>query len=328
MAKTKKARKGTKVKKQPRAQARAAQGASREIVKASTPVLDTAAARYAKLIADPCNAPLTTTIWPGSTGSFVGRFEQDFITGAGLNSIGGCVVYCPGVNQVWIEGATVTADTNGFVLAPQAIVAYSPGGAFLIPPNVGSFRPVAACMQVMFVGTELNRSGVVSCGVIRSETILNNISTGGGGGNVNTTLAQLRTLSQHTERTPQEMCEITWRPGPGDMESYSTVVSSLVAVDGRSSLLATFSGLPITTGVRVRIVTVFEWTPAANSGMVSTVETPKSTNTLNDVLMALDKAGGSNWFINAYKKAAPYARAVGSGIMYGAKMLGPALLAI
>jgi hypothetical protein len=136
---------------------------------------------------------------------------------------------------------------------------------------------------------------------------------------------------------PQQMCEIIWFPGNGDQRQVAnlaaeTQIDVLNENSGSNAIVFSASGFKAAVGIRVRCVAVYEWVPklSANTGgttngFVATVETPKSTNTLNDILMALPKAGGTNWFINAWAKAKPYLKTAGNVISYGAKMLGPAL---
>lgn len=296
--------------------------------------LDVPARDLARLIMDPCNAKLTQSIWPGAEGAFVGRFETDYIAYSSATETAGALVYCPGINAGYVNLTPAVLDTTATLLQSGAP---APGGSFfgVVGGTAASYRTVACCVQVSYPGSELTRAGIVSGGVVQFGTVAPNISTAGGGTNVATSVSALRTLSQHTERTPQNMMEITWFPGPGDMRFYNlngnaSITGSDVVTEGedKNAIIITVAGLPVSTGVRIRIVTVFEWTPRAGLGVVSSAQTPASSSTLNDVLRALPASGGSNWFINAYKRSAPYLRAAGSVISYAAKTLGPALLAV
>lgn len=292
--------------------------------------LDTAAATYARLVRDPCNAPLTRTIWPGSGGALVSRFETDFISFAGATETAAAVAFVPGVNQLFYNSTAATADTTATTLTTGALV---PPGSTFLSASAGTIRCVAACLQISYPGTELNRSGIVSLGVVPFGTLLPNVATSVGGGNTNTSVSQLRTLCQHTERMPQNHAEVTWFPGSGDTLPFATQFGSSGAniaedAQNKNALVATMSGFPVGVGVRIRLVYVCEWTPRLNQGQVATAEVPASRSSLNDVLIALHKTGGTNWFINSWQKASPYLKAAGSVISYGAKMLGPAMAAL
>jgi len=288
------------------------------------PALDAAARDYANLIANPCTARLTNTIWPGTAGSIVSRFESDFITFDGAGITAGTLSFIPGVLGVYATSAlTDTTAVNFIDLSTQ-----TPGYGFLTTV-ASSVRCVAACLQVSFPGTELTRSGIVSLGVHPFSTVAPNLTGAAGGGGITTTVGQIRTLTQHTERTPQNMAEVTWMPGPGDSDWFEFVgTSNTDKVDAacpKNALTMTVAGLPAATGVRIRFVSVVEWTPRNAQGLVSAIEVPKSSNTINDVLRALPANLGTSWFINAYKRAQPYIKAANSVINYGSKLLGPAM---
>lgn len=294
------------------------------------PGLDKAAADYARLIKDPCNAPLCPTIWPGSEGAFIGRYETDLIIWNQATAVAGVLVWCPGINTFFANDAILTSDTTAATLNLETGLV--PGNGFLNNSSVvGSFRPVASCLQVMFPGTELNRSGVVAMGVTRFDPFINNVQTADGGLNVGITASQTRALCQHTERMPATMAECLWQPGPEDANTVTlggSATQQTNACIGRNVVVLSASGFPVNTGVRVRIVTVVEWTPANTNGIVSSIEPPRSSNTINDVLRMLPADGGTNWFINAYQKARPLMNLAGNVISYAVRKGAPALLAM
>lgn len=319
-----------KKKKGPGSQAMVVRGAPVRMGAPQRPLLDKAAAEYAALIKDPCNARLTNTIWPGAEGSIVSRFESDQIIFNDATATAGLLVFVPNNQSVWRNATLATSDTTTTTISN---IAAGPGATFAFA-SCGTIRCVAACAQISFPGTELNRSGLVSCGVMPFGDFYLNIDTSAGGvaAPTATTVANVRTLTQHVERTPQNMCEVTWFPGPGDMKPWTpgqgaSNQTAITQTGDCNALVLTCAGLPAGVGARVRFVAVYEWTPKQAQGLVSTVEAPRSSNSLNDVLRVLH-GNGPNWFINAYQKAAPYLRATGSIIGYAAKTLGPALLAM
>lgn len=295
----------------------------------SRPVLDTAARQWAELIADPCNAKLTNSIWPGTAGSFVARFETDYVLFSDATATAGVVVFVPGSNSVYTNTAVATSDNTSLLLAATG---NGPGANFLAS-SAGSIRCVAACAQLTFPGTELNRSGVVGGGVSTFGSFAQNVTTNGGGGNMSLTTADVRTMCQHTERMPASAMEILWMPGSGDQDWFElrggqAEKAVLDDISDKNCIILCASGFPAGTGVRVRLVSVLEWCPKSARGLVSTVEVPKSNNTINDVLRALPASRGTDWFINSFQKAKPWLRAAGTAITYGAKTFGPALLAL
>lgn len=293
------------------------------------PQLDTAARQWAELIADPCNAKLTNSIWPGTTGSFVARFETDYVLFSDATATAGVVVFVPGSNSVYTPTAIPTGDNMSLLLANSG---NGPGANFL-STSAGSIRCVAACAQLSFPGTELNRCGVVGGGVSTFGTFAQNVTTAGGGGNMSITAAEVRAMCQHTERMPASAMEILWMPGAGDQDWFelrggqnNSAVVDLIS--DKNCIMLSASGFPAGTGIRVRLVSVLEWVPKSGRGLVSTVEVPKSNNTINDVLRALPASRGTDWFINSFQKARPWLRAAGTVIKYGAKTVAPALMAL
>jgi len=261
--------------------------------------LDSQAMRYARLLNDPCNASLTPGVYAGSSTAAVQRFEVDFVTGSGATETGACVVFIPGLGLNFSQGTSITSDSSAFLLGPST--GSSPGYTFL-STIASSFRCVAACMQISYPGAESGRSGVVAAGLLKDTTFVPSITTAAGGGNATTTVGGVRTALQHTERTPAGMIEIAWMPGPGDeRDAQFPASASPVDFQGRNALAMSVSGLPLATGVRVRLVACYEYEPRLTQGIVSVVAPPESKYTLNDVLRFIDKKLGPNWYLHVSK---------------------------
>lgn len=249
--------------------------------------LDQAAAEYAQLLADPCNANLTRTVWPGAGGAFVGRFEYDSIIGNDAVSTNTTILFtpalCGGTSGVLANSVPSATDTSAWNLT---LPLGAPGTSFLATTD--QFRPVAACAEVYWPGTELNRSGIVSLGVVDTG-LINTYSAG----NLGST-AIFRQLCQHTERMPVNKATVNWRPGNADQDTLQSVASANFY--GHQSILITASGFPVNTGIRVRLVVVMEWWPKAGTGFVSAVPRSVSKTSVQEVLTALDRTG--NWLFN------------------------------
>lgn len=292
--KNKKSNKGKKKSQAPKAR--------RMVVTTQRGGLDAYAQKYAQLLRDLCNAPLCRGIAGGSEGSVVIRMEADSILFSGAAVTGGTYVLVPGLLRGFSFATAL--DTTGSTYALDTSLV--PGYAFLTT-TTSSVRALSACMQVMFPGTELQRSGVVSLGTVPSSSVTNCVPTAQGGAGQSTTTALIRQLSQFTERTPDTMMEITWRPGQGDGELVDVAGEAAVPTNygtltaGRNALIMSVAGLPAAVGVRIRTVVVYEYTPVLGQGIVATVETSPSANTVNDVLRALDSSDG-RWFIDGFKK--------------------------
>lgn len=266
--------------------------------------LDKNGLEYARLLADPCYARLTEPTYEGTGAGVLTRFEQDFIVNGTATDTAAYIAFAPGcligagAGFGAVMGATGALASDATVIVPQFYATRQPGNGLL--PSMSAFRVVSACMQVSFVGSELQRAGVVSVG--QSTAITAN--TGG------LTVAQLRSLSSTVVRVPDGEVEIKLRP--------TAVSEKFVPVNGTTTdsdfaaqplLFATMAGIPVSTGMRVRLVAVYEWIPNVVSGCIlPETAASGSGNTLSQVIKYLDTKY-PNWHIKlltaATKIAAP-----------------------
>lgn len=264
--------------------------------------LDAAAIAYARLLADPCGAPLTRSIGYGTGSSIVVRTEADALYFSGATDQGGWLLWCPPTTVC----CSVTTSTDTGLASGNTTNFTSVAGRGL-SSVASSIRCVAACLQVMWPGTENNRQGFVGVGVVPASVLSRYLPASSGGQAITLSGAQARALCQHTERVPDTMTEITWRPGPEDDTDYDLGVSGATAtqfagnIGSRNCILLAVAGLPVSTGLRVRTVGVFEYSPLEGSGFAASVETPRSFNNQGEVLQALDATDG-RWWLNGFKR--------------------------
>jgi hypothetical protein len=262
--------------------------------------LDTAAATYAKLLADPCNGPLVTGPFGDGGGGMVTRFESDFLYNVNATETASAFAFVPGLAIGYTGSVVLPFDNTSFNFL--ANTGASPGYQWL-NTNASQWRCLSACVQVYYPGTELNRSGLVSVGCLPAEFALAT------GQQVN----QLRTLSQYVERTPDMMSEIIWRPNSYDLEFTTPQGETPATASRRSALYATGSGLPLATGLRYRVVAVYEWYPVNNIGMVTPINRGQtSTSTFQQVIHRLDGIG--DWMYHGALETAKAASSVYRGV--------------
>lgn len=279
--------------------------------------LDPYATAYAKLVANPCHAQLTKGIGTGSAASVVMRFEADQLAFTGGTVNGGTLFWVPGSATGFSAGAT--ADSSALTMAVDT--SFCAGRQFL-DSSCSAARCIAACMQVYYPGSELNRSGIVALGVMPVGSLTGALPATYGGSGGLATNSQYRPMCQFSERTPETMMEITWRPGSGDEGMVDRVglaanlTSFPVALKGSNGILLNATGLAAGVGLRIRTVAVYELEFNAGNGLVNTVETSRSANSVNDVLRTLDNVM-PNWFINGFKTAATTALRLGASYVTG-----------
>jgi hypothetical protein len=249
---------------------------------------------YAKLLANPCTGPLVHA--PGSSeGGQVVRFETDFILGNGATDTAGAFLFTPGAinsqtNNGYgfggLNGIAVNDTTALTLTATDAFGGTSVPGYTFIRSNASSYRCIAACLQVYWPGSELNRAGIVAA-AHGTYGLLNSAGS--------YTAAQLRAICPVVERMPTDHMEIKWAPNFSD-GLFRNPTSPNAPEDGHSAILLTWAGIPVSTGVRIRCVCVYEWRPRT-SGLVLSSNTALSDSayTVQDVRAQLDKRDANWW---------------------------------
>lgn len=271
--------------------------------------LDTYARDYAALVADPCGARLVEGVYPGGGGGIVSRFESDFIMANGATDTGACVAFTPGFNSElaglvggMMQTPTIPLTTDVQVISFTNNFNSAPGFTFLAN-NAKAFRSVSACLQISWPGSELNRQGIVGMG----QTTLSNTL----GGTVTT--ANLRVLSTHVGRMPEDVLEIVLRPTEASQRWCDPTLSPTLAVvqevwGDSPCLFVTVAGIPANVGVRIRLVNIVEWIPASNTGVAGTQPmATRSKNTFTEVLQYLESAMNNKWVRKAGLMALNYA---------------------
>lgn len=275
------------------------------------------ASQYAALLADPCTQPLVHPVGPGN-GGFLVRVESDYIIGNGATATAGFLRWAPGAlvkgttGDAGLAYATGTTDLATLTAIGTSADTYLPAYTYLTT-NARSQRCVAACIQLMWPGTELNRQGIVSGTVAPMETIIQGDSV---------TVANIRAGSGFTQRMPTEKMEIKWSPAPADL-LYENLEGNIASQSGHNALIVTWAGIPVSTGVRLRLVAVYEWLPRTVNGFVTTADAgtggSASHITANDVLTGMRRSMGEWRFPrvspNVASAAAQFANMAISGVV-------------
>lgn len=284
--------------------------------------LDAQAAAYARLLSDPCGAKLSHPIYAGGEGGYLIRVENDQVINNGATDLGAMGYWCPGSMSTTsiptgISSGPVVNDT---ALQPlSSAVLNSPGRVFF-QSNASAVRCVSACIQLSFPGTELNRSGFVALGQ----------GTFGGLASSSHSTSTLRTMAERVRRMPDGQVEIRLVPNL-ESATYSSVLGAADS-QGLPALFFSVWGIPPSTGVRVRMVAVYEWLPQRSAGLTlpSSLTTSESRNTLNDVLRAMK--GWGDWAYEGFHEAANAVSSVigaaraGQGLVRGTLRAGSLLM--
>lgn len=284
--------------------------------------LGSAAARYAALVADPCNAPLIPAPIGDGSGSMVARFERDVIIGAETGAAAVAFGFVPSDPRSYGPFAVIGTDNATFAWNDTFFTGFTPGKDFLLA-NAQAFRAISCCLQVYWPGKELERSGIISLARVNADLFT-----------ANTRVDELRSNSQYIERMPSGCAEIVWRPSEFDMQMTEPEGTGATTPAGRrlTGLLATASGYPAGTGMRVRIVVAYEWIPKQTSGFKLSSHNADTGVTLGSVLNMLDRTGDWMYHSGQIAARAMSSAAAGVGSIYstvnGARRLGQALLSM
>lgn len=276
--------------------------------------LDSQGQAWARLLNDPCGAPLAHPCYAGGDGGILMRFENAFDIGTGATDTAGVFVYTPGAIGVTggngtaiVTGVGASAAVNLTLAFPTA--ATQPGYTFL-NTNASNVRAVSACIQITYLGAESARSGVVNFGCLNGGTFTTADTPNTGNAS---------NVFEHFERTPLNTIEVKWRPTAFDQtfrdqsQGLTTAEISKCGAVGFS-----FSGLTAAAGLRIRMVCVYEYTPNGQVGIVNTSNSRSTSgNSMDNVLNYLDSTG--NWMTRighslgnlamGAQKVSPYVRA-------------------
>lgn len=273
-------------------------------------MLDPQARAYANLLLDPCGAPLVHPVYAGSGSGYLIRVKasQTFTADSvGLAATSGAILFAPGLISSAAFGP-ITATSN--IGAVQAVLMNNtgttatasnldymqPGNGFFAGFTNLQIRPVAACLKVRYVGTELNRSGSVAAGFLsNAESFYSSIPQAGGALGTNV-FSNWRDSAQLVSRMPDGDIEVKWSPNRGDMRfrDYSTPYM-LTTLPQHSGTYVSWSGLSNGQSIIVETTAVYEWVPGNNVGVIMPTERTNTSAGLDAVLAALGPI--HNWMI-------------------------------
>lgn len=264
--------------------------------------LDANALAYARLLADPCGAPLVNPVYAGGDAGYITRYENDFTLDAVYDfaQTNGAVLFTPGLIGISALNTASLSGNNSIMglgssteaansLTDTVLATWRTRAPALQPGSTAfaflssSVRTIAACMQVYYVGTELNRRGIISMGKVNAGSVLSGDTA---------TVSGVRQVSTEVFRTPDSHVEFRWTPSDGDqLFTDPSLISSQREAERKSGILMSFAGIP-REDIRVRFVAVYEWQPNPGQGVVNPAQNRNRSNfTLDQVLNYLDRNG-------------------------------------
>lgn len=266
--------------------------------------LDAKAQAAARMLADPCNAPLSEACYRGDAG-YRSRFVSNFSLGTGAGQTAAAVVFIPTQNTF----AFVTTPTSA--TAGTWSVTAGPGSPFLTT-NASAIRSLGACVSATPLSPNLSTSGQVYSTICSISALQGTAISG-----ATVTIDNLLVLcNKYGKISIDEPMETKWIPASGD-EEYVTPTGS-ADVSDVNCVLMIFVGFPAATGIVCRFTNIIEWKPASTIGIVSEsyLGNP-SRNTIEHVKQVLHKRDPA-WWSNVGKTAYSVVRGYATGGTVGA----------
>lgn len=251
-----------------------------------------------RLIVDPCGAELTTGYALSSTG-LVQRFTR-YITPAVTTENAFAFVWNPTG-----QGAAITQKTATGLGTPVNSPTTGPGEAF-VESNAEAASTLAACIEVLYTGTLVNRKGYI--GVCQTNwNVLAAVASG------NTDLGTLMSYCQAVSPIPSDTVELKWSPSMRNFVATNTTDEGGNATD--NALMVVAVGVSPNDFV-VRFTAVYEYIPKFTMGAPAPrVTKPLPANVGERIITRLDQAG--HWWHNVGTTLDSLNR-LGNQVVYGA----------
>lgn len=265
---------------------------------APAPRVSTGDDKLLKLIMDPCSAELTTGYALSSTG-LVQRFTR-YITPAVTTENAFAFVWNP-----TSQGTAITQKTATGLGVPTNVSTQGPGEAFF-ESNADATATLAACIEVLYTGTLVNRKGYI--GVCQANwNVLAAIAAG------TTDLGTLMSYCQAVSPIPSAAVELKWSPSLRNFVMTNTTDEGGSSTD--NALMVVAVGVSPNDFV-VRFTAVYEYVPKFTLGAPA----PRVTKSIpvgvgERMITRLDAAG--HWWHNVGSTMDSLNR-LGNQVVYGA----------
>lgn len=231
--------------------------------------LDLAGLKWARLLSDPCGAEMVSPCYVGSgTGQFM-RVRNNISPITANTNTSFQFTYVPGKN-LFFYGETV-GNSGGVIGAYTSV-----GNSLSLISD--SYRCVAACLRVIYTGTESNRQGLIGLASLPNPLW--------GPGDLISSPSSLPSCVK-VSRTGEVVHEVKWVP---QLEDQDFTNASATYESGRSGALMAIGLNANPTGtysITMELTAVYEYFPKYNGGIVTGIVPPKSSSTFNDVMRAM-----------------------------------------
>lgn len=211
------------------------------------------------MLRDPCGAPLTTSVYRGRKGT-VARFSRTWTVSGSSDT-----AYYYILNPANCGAAGTSLATSASAFTPVETI--QAAGYAMMDMFAADWRVIGACLEVDYVGTELNRSGRMYAGILSAQSVQFGVPT---------TADNIKLLTYASARTPDRTVEIKWVPGEGN-EALSNRGSSGGTDNyaaNRNVVLFVAENMPAGVQLAFRETIIYEYTSKPGLGIPS--DTPMS----------------------------------------------------
>jgi len=244
--------------------------------------LDSAGAAYLRLLSDPCAADLVAPTYGGTGSGYLMRTK--YLVNA-ASFVDALLEFTPqfASQYVRLSGTSATGTTLGAatsVAIPSQLKAVA-----------SQYRCVAACVKTFYLGSELNRQGIVASSLTAGPYLLNSTTPTG-------SAATFAEKASRYVRMGTEMHECRWVPAESDQNFVSMVEPETVNTqftEGSTIQIAVVNA-PTST-IQFEVTAVWEWVPisVASDGALNTggsvVYTPRAPVTAQPLSATLHRIG-------------------------------------
>lgn len=211
------------------------------------------------MLRDPCGAALTTSVYRGRKGT-VARFARTWTVSGSSDT-----AYYYILNPANCGAAGTSLATSSSAFTPVETI--EAAGFTMMNTFAADWRVIGACLEVDYIGTELNRSGRMYAGILSAQSIQFGVAT---------SADSIKLLAYASARTPDRTVEIKWVPGEGNEglsnRSAAGVVNNYEA--NRNVVLFVAENMPAGVQLAFRETIIYEYTPKPGLGIPS--DTPMS----------------------------------------------------
>lgn len=271
------------------------------------------------MIVDPCNAPLTETIYPNSSGVLRNRVRRIFVSSHSPSTTDApyarVIAYHPVLGAYYLGPS---GDENSYPIASESRsfhrikhLARFDDASF---STVYSARAISGCLSMTWNGKELDRKGTIYSGVVSGGFIFTFLATSLGGAGQTLPASTIMSMLAATCRVPNDKCEVNWVPTEFDANWTDPQPNNVTGASPAIEVLFNKTNFAIMVwtgpqkvgdlvGFSETTVSIVEENPNTNQYIQDSAHVSSTgiVGGVTHIVSALQKKDTA-WYINTFKK--------------------------